>query len=349
MGRRLTRLLVISGAALSVAVVVEFVLTRDTTPPIAGDDGAVLEGSIASLETILLGGVPQAVLIRGRDRTNPVLLFLHGGPGMPAMYLAHAFQRDLEEDFVVVHWDRRGAGKSYRTRGPEDEMTVRRLLEDTYELTDILRRRFEQERIHLVGHSWGSYLGMLAIEEHPEYFAAYVGTGQIAGSPGEVDSIRRREIAARAVLEGDSSIASAVRSDEQAVTEDLLFRYGGELRGETSYWPLLRTGLFAPEYTLFQALDVPKGSAWVARHLRNDLGDEPLDSTVTQVDVPVFFFLGRHDLNTPGALAVRYLDGLEAPCKKVVWFEESAHFPFYEEPTRFHESMLDVLSVAGSC
>lgn len=145
MGRRLTWLLRGSTAALLillVIVVIEFVVTRDTTPPITGTDNEVVAGSIASLETIELGGVSQAVLIRGHDRTKPVLLFLHGGPGMPAMYLAHAFQRNLEEDFVVVHWDRRGAGKSYRTRGLEHEMTVRRLLEDTYELTRILSRRW---------------------------------------------------------------------------------------------------------------------------------------------------------------------------------------------------------------
>lgn len=173
--------------------------------------------------------------------------------------------------------------------------------------------------------------------------------GQIAGSPAETNSIRRTEIARRATLVGDSSVASALRSGEQAVTEDLLFRYGGELRGETNYWPLLRTGLVAPEYTLFEALDVPKGSTWAARHLRNDLGDEPLDSIVTRVDVPVFFFLGRHDLNTPAALAVRYLERLEAPCKGIVWFEESAHFPFFEEPARFHEAMVDVQSSIESC
>lgn len=342
--RRLTRTILGAVAALAIFIVfiaVGFVLTRGETPPITDSAGRVVAGSVASLEWIELGGVEQAVLIRGRDRTNPVLLFLHGGPGMPAMYLAHAFQRDLEEDFVVVQWDRRGAGKSYRRRGSAADLSVRRELEDTYELTRLLRRRFGQERIYLVGHSWGSYLGMLAISEHPEYYAAYIGTGQLATSPAEVGEVRREELAARALLAGDSALAREFRSGERAITEDVLFRYGGELRGASSFLPLLWTGMFAPEYTLFDVLNVPRGVSWVSKHMRYDLGTEPLDRLVMRVDVPVFLFLGRHDLNTPSVLAAEYLDRLDPPLKRVVWFEESAHFPFFEEPARFHSAMLE--------
>lgn len=342
--RRLTRTMLGALVPLAIFVVfiaVEFVLTRGDTPPVTDSAGRVVSGSVASLEWIELGGVEQAVLIRGRDGTNPILLFLHGGPGMPAMYLAHGFQRDLEEDFVVVQWDRRGAGKSYRRRGSAADLSVRRVLEDAYELTRLLRHRSGRERIYLVGHSWGSYLGMLAISEHPEYYAAYIGTGQIAASPAEVRELRRKELAARALLAGDSALAREFRSGERAITEDVLFHYGGELRGASSFWPLLWTGIFAPEYTLFDVLNVPRGVSWVSKHMRYDLGTEPLDRMVMRVDVPVFFFLGRHDLNTPSVLAAEYLDRLDSPLKRLVWFEESAHFPFFEEPARFHAAMLE--------
>ena len=104
----------------------------------------------------------QRILIRGWNASKPVLFFLHGGPGMPAMYLAHDCQQELEKDFVVVHWDRRGAGKSYAS-GVEGKRTVRQTLDDTYELTRLLQKRFGQKRMYLVGHSWGSYIGMLAV------------------------------------------------------------------------------------------------------------------------------------------------------------------------------------------
>jgi pimeloyl-ACP methyl ester carboxylesterase len=113
--------------------------------------------SVASLERVRISGVDQYILVRGNDASLPVLLFLHGGPGMPAMYLAHSFQRELEKEFVVVQWDRRGAGKSYR-EDISSTLTTEQLVADTVELTNVLRARFHQDKIYLVGHSWGTYL-----------------------------------------------------------------------------------------------------------------------------------------------------------------------------------------------
>jgi pimeloyl-ACP methyl ester carboxylesterase len=120
------------------------------TPAIHG------RNSIASLERVRIGNVDQYILIRGNDTSLPVLLFLHGGPGMPAMYLAHAFQRDLEKDFVVVQWDRRAAGKSYR-EDITSTLTTEQLVADTVDLTNVLRARFHQNKIYLVAHSWGTW------------------------------------------------------------------------------------------------------------------------------------------------------------------------------------------------
>lgn len=142
------------------AAVLEFTVLRGVTPNIDNS------GSISSLEKHEIGGVEQWILVRGHDRSKPVVLFLHGGPGMPVMYLAHAFQRALEHDYVVVHWDRRGAGKSFDALSQMQALSVSQTLEDTYELTRILRQRFGQQRIYLVGHSWGSYLGLLAAPEY---------------------------------------------------------------------------------------------------------------------------------------------------------------------------------------
>ena len=195
--------------------------TPGHTPSIPGPN------SIASLERIRLGNIDQYILIRGNDRSLPVLLFLHGGPGMPALYLAHAFQCELEKEFVVVEWDRRGAGKSYR----EDisaTLTTEQLVADTVELTNVLRARFHQDRIYLVGHSWGTYLGMLVIAKHPELYHAYVGIGQLARS-SPIAAIQDEYIRQRARRVGDQDAIKKLEENGANAREGLLFKFGGEI------------------------------------------------------------------------------------------------------------------------
>ena len=307
---------------------------RGRTPHIAD-----APGSVASLEQVRLGGVEQWILIRGWDASKPVLLFLHGGPGMPAMYLAHDFQRELEKEFVIVHWDRRGAGKSY-SAGVEGQLTVRQTLDDTYELTRLLQKRFNQKRIYLVGHSWGTYLGMLAVREHPEYYAAYIGMGQMSKSSHRVFEAQKEFLLGRGREAGDSVLTMNLQSGSPKIREDDLFRYGAELYNATSYWPLLFVGLGAPEYTFGDAMNVKKGADLVNRKMIYDVISGPLAENVHSAAIPIFFFLGRHDYNEPSALAAEYLDSLKCPYKRLVWFEHSAHFPFYEEPEKFCVEMI---------
>jgi pimeloyl-ACP methyl ester carboxylesterase len=337
--RRLLFALAALATALTLLVAVEFVIRRGDTPPITDAAGNLVSGSVASLEQLSIGGVEQYVLIRGHDVGNPVLLFLHGGPGMPAMYLAHAFQRELERDFVVVHWDRRGAGKSFGALPAGETPTVSQTLEDTLELTRHLRRRLPQERIYLVGHSWGSYLGLLAIRASPEYYRAYVGMGQMAADTERVNAVRRDFVVRSAAASGDRHVVERIEAGGR-VTEGDLFRYGGELRGARSFWPLLRLGLQAPEYTLFDVPNVRRGAQRLGREMRDDVLKGPPDEELLRFDVPVAFFLGRHDFNTPSALAEAYFEKIEAPWKRLVWFEQSAHFPFLEEPVKLHSEML---------
>ena len=217
-------------ALLAVGILLLLIVRlRAGTPQISGST------SIASLEKVRIGGVDQWVLIRGWDRTKPVMLFLHGGPGMPAMFLAHACQRDLERDFVVVHWDRRGAGKSFNSRVPRSALTVSQTLEDTYDLTRQLRARFGQERIYVVGHSWGRYLGLLAARAHPEDYRAFIGMGQLAGTREAVLALRRSFLLRVANETGNSKLLSRLADNNAEITEDDLFRFGGELHVSRSF------------------------------------------------------------------------------------------------------------------
>ena len=258
------------------------------------------------------------------------------------MFLAHAFQRELERHFVVVQWDRRGAGKSYDAGRDLDSINVRQVLNDTFEVTQLLRKRFGQERIYLVCHSWGTYLGLLATREHPEYYLAYVGMGQIAGDSARVSAIQRDFVLARANQEHNAAVISRLTTENKPVNEDLLFRYQAELYHARSFWPILAEGLRAPEYTFRDALHVKPGANKVNRAMKYNVEPSLLKGEIEQIDIPIFFFLGRHDYNTPSSLAAEYLDRLRAPKKYLIWFEESAHFPFYEETGKFVTEMIRV-------
>jgi pimeloyl-ACP methyl ester carboxylesterase len=316
-------------AALGMASYLWF--TPGRTPAIHGSN------SIASLERIRIGGVDQSILIRGNDSSLPVLLFLHGGPGMPAMYLAHAFQRELEKEFVVVQWDRRGAGKSYREE-IKGTLTTEQLVADTIELTNVLRARFHQDKIYLAGHSWGSYLGMLVIARHPELYRAYVGIGQLARF-APIDGIQDEYIRQSARRMGDQEAIKELDEKGASVRETLLFKFGGELHHAKSLAPLLLTGLEAPEYSLRDARNIPKGVSLYSRNfVYNSISGELMDA-VTHVEIPVYFFTGRYDYCDPFSLTEEYFSRINAPEKHMVWFEDSSHFPFFEEPEAFAREM----------
>ena len=309
--------------------------TPGRTPGIRGPK------SIASLERIRIGGVDQYILIRGNDSSLPVLLFLHGGPAMPAMYLAHAFQRNLEKEFVVVQWDRRGAGKSYR-EDISGTLTTEQLVADTVELTNVLRARFHQDKIYIVGHSWGTYLGMLVISRHPELYDAYVGIGQLARS-SPIAGIQDEYIRQSAKRIGDQDAIKELEKKGASVRETLLFKFGGEIHKAKSFRPLLLTGLTAPEYSLRDARNIPKGVSLYSRNfVYNSISGELMDD-ITHVEIPVYFFTGRYDYTDPFPLTEQYFSKINAPQKHMIWFEESAHFPFYEEPLAFVQQMRGVL------
>jgi pimeloyl-ACP methyl ester carboxylesterase len=297
--------------------------------------------SIASLERVRIGNVDQYILIRGNDSSLPVLLFLHGGPGMPAMYLAHAFQRELERDFVVVQWDRRAAGKSYR-EDINSTLNSEQLVADTVELTNVLRARFHQDKIYLVGHSWGTYLGMLVIARHPELYHAYVGIGQLARF-APIRAIQDEYIRQSASRRGDQDAIKELQEKGASARETLLFKFGGEIHNAKSFMPLLLTGLAAPEYSLRDACNIPKGVSLYSRNfVYNSISGELMD-VITQIEIPVYFFTGRYDYTDPFTLTEEYFSRIEAPEKHLVWFEQSAHFPFYEQPAAFARQMRGVL------
>jgi pimeloyl-ACP methyl ester carboxylesterase len=338
--KRVFRIMAWFLAVIAVAVVAVVLWKHPHTPPVRDDDGREIPGAIASLEQVELGGVGQWILVRGQPG-KPIVLFLHGGPGMPMMWMAGRIQRPLEDEFLLVHWDQRGAGKSFADLPPVESMTDERILSDALELVILLRQRFGEERVILVGHSWGTYIGTLFAQRHPNLLHAYVGIGQVTGGEPAHDVtdawLRRRA----AELDRPEAIADLDERGSSA-REKWLFEFGGELQNETGYLPFIWTGLKAPEYGISDVAAVAKGSSWSSEHLREIAITEPLESAVRCLPVPVFLFLGRTDYVAPSELAARWLEEIQAPLKRAVWFERSSHFPHYEEPGAFQEALRGV-------
>jgi pimeloyl-ACP methyl ester carboxylesterase len=314
---------------------------RVYTPAIA-DDPKTPGAAIASLEQIDLGGDKQWILIRGRNRHAPIVLFLHGGPGMPMMYLAYAFQRPIEDDFLIVQWDRRGAGKSYSPDADVTKMRTSREIADTVELMEKLHARFGGGKIILVGHSYGSLLGILVAQKRPDLIRAYVGVGQVACDRASELKLQDAWLAGEARKRGDAPALALATSGKPYDRESGLFSYGGEIVGATSFLHLIAIGLRAPEYSLLDAYHVKTGVDFTHAHLKNDVFTGALMDVAPRLQVPVYFFEGRHDEVEPVSCVEHYLAKLDAPRKTIVSFDNSAHFPFLEEPEKFHQALLRV-------
>jgi len=150
-------------------------------------DFVIHQAGISEIQTLELGGVSQTILMQGENPANPILLVLHGGPSLPlpgvsskgSDYTIVTNTKELVKHFVLVFWDQRGTGKSYHQSIPKASMTIDQFVADTLELTDYLRKRFDQEKIFIAGHSWGSIIGLKAVSEYPSKFFSYIGISQI--------------------------------------------------------------------------------------------------------------------------------------------------------------------------
>ncbi|MDX6369895.1 MAG: proline iminopeptidase, partial [Gaiellaceae bacterium] len=174
-----------------------------TVPPVLAANGQAVPGSIAELAKVKIGGVTQWLEIRGQSRDKPVLLFIPGGPGQSDLSFSRVLFANLTRDFVVVAWDGRGIGKAYPSYDPKT-LTTDRVVADTIEVTNYLRRRFDEKKIYLAGESGGTITGVLAVERHPELYYAWIGSGQMV-DPRETDIRIHRDLVAYATRVGDNA------------------------------------------------------------------------------------------------------------------------------------------------
>jgi len=322
---------------------------HEVTAIIAATRKIVSPNGVEELLPVQINGSTQWLSVRGRDRRNPILLFLHGGPGSPSMPVAYTFQSPWEDYFTVVQWDQRGTGKTYAANDPKAlaaSITLEQMTSDAEQVVLYLQARYGKPRIFLLGHSWGSVLGVALAQQHPEWFYAYLGVGQLVYTrQNEEDGYRFALEQARSHHNADAErelvgIApypggvGKLTFDRIGVQRKWLTYYGGLTYGRSDFGYDSNAQLLSPDYTQKDLDAVDDGGLYSVTHLLESL--ESLDyRPVTHFKCPVLLFQGRHDYATSHAVAAEWFQHIEAPLKELVWFENSAHMVMQEEPGRF--------------
>jgi proline iminopeptidase len=319
----------------------------DAKAVIADIGRVVTPNGVQETLELTLGGVRQVVNVRGSDRANPLLLFIHGGPGSVEMPIAWTFQRGWEDYFTVVQWDQRAAGRSYRLNDPATigaTLNPARYRDDAIELIEQLTKRYGKRKVIVLGHSWGSVVGLSVAAKRPDLLHAYVGFGQVidfrenerrgyawtlaeARRRGNADAVR--ELEAIAPYPGDGPLDL----EKTGIERKWNIEFGGlaAYREDANFY--FRAPRLSPEYTPEDRKAWDAGSALTMKSMWPQLADISYAS-LARVDVPVVMFVGRHDWTTPSSVTEEWLARVRAPAKKLVWFEHSAHLMMIEEPGR---------------
>lgn len=321
-----------------------------STSPFLDEQGRVLPHSVAVIERWPINGIMQSVIIRGRDVRNPVLVWVHGGPGSSETPVIRRFNEALEDHFTMIYWDQRYAGRSLDPFGPKPKNPkIGDYVDDLDVLITTVRKRLHCGKVVVVAHSWGTVPGILYAERHPENVAAYVGIGQEADTP-QSESRSYAWVLDEARSHGDSAAVDRLTkmgppprpNGDQWTPRDLLQRYGGAFHADLSVTKLALVSASASEVNWRDAAALLFAKRY-NESMEKAEANVVLDRTHLEFHVPVLFVSGRYDHTVDAELASRYLSRISAPRKAFILFEHSAHSPPFEEPARFNALMINAV------
>jgi pimeloyl-ACP methyl ester carboxylesterase len=322
------------------------------TKPFLDERGKPLEGSISEKIRVNINGVEQGMFIKSKNSANPVLLYLHGG--MPEYFLTQKYPTGLEDCFTVVWWEQRGSGLSYSAEIPPETMTLEQMISDTKEVTNYLRKRFGQDKIYLMGHSGGTFIGIQVAAQAPELYNAYFGVAQMSNQlvseklayeymlkqfreRGNNKMVRKLEAAPVTMKDGTPGAYRVLR-------DPAMHSLG---IGTTHDMHSVITGVFLPsltcrEYTFIEKVNMwrSKSSSGISILWANMLTTD-LSKQVPELKIPVYFFEGVYDYTVSYILAKDYFEKLKAPIKGFYTLEKSAHSPLFEEPAKMQQILRD--------
>ncbi len=324
------------------------------------------ENGIQESGYVSIGGIEQYIQIRGEDVNNPIVIFLHGGPGSNMTYISTYYQTGIEDAFTIVNWDQRGCGRTYfknQDSQTSSELSIDTLLTDLDDLTNYVTNRFGQEKVIIMGHSWGTIVGSEYVAKHPEKVTAYVGLGQFVNGL-EGYRIATKEAAGRAIKQNkkeDATMLSEVFQTFSTATsvENLdiknyeqmimLTRKYLNYEGALSNSSMIFAGITSPEmlftdFQWFQKMSNTKQAFELEEPLMNYcIFDLDMRTESTQFDVPMFYISGAQDYVTPVSLMEEYVEKIKAPEKKIVLVENTGHSLMMDNPDAFCKAVKGVL------
>jgi pimeloyl-ACP methyl ester carboxylesterase len=302
---------------------------------------------IAEKATVEINGVPQGMFIRGKDCANPVLLFIHGGPGVPEFFLNEQYETDLENHFTVCWWEERGACLSYSRKLAPETITTQQLIDDTTAVSRYLCNRFGKQKIYLMAHSFGTYIGIRAAAAHPELYYAYIGMAQYVSGGRESKLLTCKYMQSVFKERGDyralKRLAGCISSGH-TIPDSLIHKAGC---GTMHKMDSVITGIFFPQlnsrcYTAGEKIKYWKGKIFMQScPVDAEFRNSSLTDTLETLSIPVYFLSGIYDYTCPWPLSKSYLETLDAPVKKFYLFKQSAHSPLWEEPEKTVGIMLN--------
>lgn len=307
--------------------------------------------SISELRKVEVNDTSLEIMIRGKNRDNPVIIFVHGGPCCSEIPYVRKYQDLLEKDFTIVHYDQRGSGKSYKFGTDYSDVSVTTHVEDLIALTEYIEEYLQQKQVILVGHSYGTYIATLAVAQKPELYASYVGIGQMSDTiNSELDGLYKCIKAAEAAGNTNditylSGLEKPITQGEEITPRQYIRKYGFAARNINENEDYLKGFLFGSEYNLLDAIRFYIASGKYQDSLIMEALNNPISNIVTEINIPVYFVMGKYDGMTSPEAAEEYLNKLNGiGTRELVIFEDSAHYPQFEEKEEFYNWMCDTFT-----
>ena len=341
-------------AAIFILSIVLLAYSPGKTEPYLDKFGKPIIGSISEKTFITINGVKQGMFIKSKNEKHPVLLILHGG--MPEYFLSQKYPTGLEDYFTLVWWEQRGSGISYNSNITPASINLGNMVIDAIEVTNYLRDRFNKNKIYLMAHSGGSFIGIQTAVKAPELYYSYIGVSQMS------DQLKSEQLAHAYMLKYYKLNDNKEMTEKLENAPVIKCTPNGYLKlrdeamhslgiGTTHKMKSVVTGIFIPSLTCKDYTIREKYNMWVGKShsgvssLWNEMLSNNLMIQVPKLEIPVYFFGGVHDYTVSYTLAKEYFEKLQAPIKGFYTFKNSAHSPIFEETQKVKEIMLkDVLN-----
>lgn len=315
------------------------------TPKIKG------ENSISQLRKVEINGTELEVMIRGYNKENPIAIFVHGGPSCSEIPYVRKYQNLLENNFTIVHYDQRGSGKSYAFGTDYSDVLADTHVDDLIELTKYIEEYLGQEKVILIGHSYGTYIATMAVNQEPELYEAYIGVGQVSDMvESELDGLNKCIDAAKIEEDIDGlkyleSVENDIKQGNSITPRQYIRKYGFAARNIDENEDYLKGFLFGTEYNWIDAIRFVVATSKYQDELTIETINYPITDIVKNIDIPVYFVMGKYDSMTSPEEAEKYLNSLSGEgTKQIVIFEDSAHYPQFEEKEKFYEWMCSIFA-----